>query len=127
MNSKRLFILCCLLALTFFGAASVSAQRSRNAVKDATWQTSVSDSTRGTVTLGIRDKWAAMKRYTASYVVTAPNKKQFRAQTKTSQDDWAYITFPKDFGGSTLAAGTYTVVFYANGVVVGRDKFRFRP
>ena len=127
MNSKRLIILCCLVALSVFSVESVLAQRGRKAVKDATWQTSVDDSKRGIVTLGIRDKWAAMGSFTASFAVTAPNKKKFSARTKTTQDDWGYIRFPKDFGGKRPAAGTYTVVFYANGVIIGRDKFTFRP
>ncbi len=38
-----------------------------------------------------------------------------------------YINFPDDFDGNPLASGTYTVVFYANGVIIERDKFRFLP
>jgi hypothetical protein len=127
MNPKRLIILCCLLALFVFSADSVYAQRNRKSVKNVSWQTSVNDSERGVVILGIRDKWGTLGSFTALYVVTAPSKKKFRARTTTTQDDWAYISFPDDFDGNPLASGTYTVVFYANGVIIGRDKFKFRP
>jgi hypothetical protein len=114
MNPKRLIILCCLLTLFGFSADSVYAQRNRN-------------SERGVVILGIRDKWGTLGSFTASYVVTAPSKKKFRARTTTTGDDWAYISFPGDFDGNSPPSGTYTVVFYANGLIVGRDKFKFRP
>jgi len=127
MNPKRLIFLCCLLVLITCNANSAYAQGNRKSVKNVSWQTSVDDSSRGVVILGIRDKWATLGSFTASYVVTAPSKKKFRARTTTTQDDWAYISFPDDFDGNPLASGTYTVVFYANGVIIGRDKFRFRP
>lgn len=127
MNSKRLIILSSVLALLLFSADSVYSQRSRRSVKDATWQNTVDDSKRGNVILGLRDKWSALGNYTAAFLVTAPGKKKFRGQTKATKDDWAYVNFPKDFNGKPVARGVYTVIFYANGVIVGRSNFRFRP
>lgn len=128
MKTKRLIFSCLLFTLVMFaGIGSASAQRGKNSVKNATWQTSVDDSERGRVVLGIRDKWGTLGSFTATFVVTAPNKKTFRGRTTTTGDEWAYIEFPAEFSGNPRSAGTYKVVFYANGVVIGRDRFRFRP
>ncbi len=128
MKNKRLIFFCFLFTLIMFtGIRSAYAQRSQNAVKKATWQTSVDDSRRGSVTLGVRDKWGSLGRFTATFIVTAPNGKTFRGQMATTQDEWAYIDFPSQFSGSPRAGGNYKVVFSVNGVVIGRDKFRFRP
>ena len=132
MNKMRLTLLTCLLALLVLGANSAYAQSTRSAIKNATWQTSVDDSRQGTVTLGLRDKWGTVGRYTASFVVTAPSKRKtrvpkFQGWTTVSGDDFGYISFPDDFDGKPLAGGTYTVIFYADGIIVGRDKFKFRP
>ena len=128
MKNRRLILFSFLFTLIMFaGINSVYAQRNQNAVKRATWQTSVDDSKRGTITLGVRDKWSSLGRFMATFVVTAPNGKTFRGRMATSQDDWAYINFPTGFNGNPQAIGTYKVVFYVNGVVIGRDKFKFRP
>lgn len=128
LNTKNLIFSCLFFTLIWFiSVDSATAQRNRNPVKNATWQTSVDDSERGNVVLGIRDKWATLGSYNALFVVTAPSKKTFRARTATTDDEWAYINFPDGFNGSPLATGTYTVVFYVNGIVIGRDKFKFRP
>lgn len=128
INLKSLFYLCGILALLIVSVNSTYAQSKRNRVKDASWQYSVPPTlSRGSATLGIRDKYGDMGSFNALFVVTAPNKKVFRAQTTTTQDEWAYVNFPADFDGNPITNGTYTVVFYADGVVIGRSKFKFRP
>lgn len=125
MNNKRLIFAGLLFSLMFIiGADSAFAQRNR--VKSATWQTSVNDQNRSNVVLGVRDKWGTLGNYRATFVVTAPGRKTFRGTASTTGDEWAYINFPGDFSGSPSASGTYTVVFYVNGVVIGRDRFRYR-
>ncbi|MEO6589057.1 MAG: hypothetical protein ABIP06_06995 [Pyrinomonadaceae bacterium] len=127
-NLKFLPYLCGVLILLVFSSDFAHAQRKRSPVKKASWQYSVpTDISRGNLTLGIRDKWGDMGSFNALFVVTAPSKKVFRARTSTTGDEWAYVNFPDDFDGNPIASGTYTVVFYANGVVIGRSKFRFRP
>lgn len=113
-----------MLTLVFVAAFADNALG--QSVKDATWQTSVNDSERGVVTLGVRDKWGTMRSFTAKFVATI-GRKTYRGQMSTTQDEWAYIDFPGGFPGSTPKAGTYKVVFYVNGVIIGRDRFRFRP
>ncbi|MBS1796205.1 MAG: hypothetical protein JSS81_20295 [Acidobacteria bacterium] len=127
MKKRLLVFSVCLLALTIFGGFGTVRAQGSAAVRRATWQTSVDDSSRGNVVLGIRDKWGSLGRFTASFTVTGPNGKTFRGRTTTTGDEWAYINFPGEFSGGAKAGGTYRVVFYANGVVIGRDRFRFRP
>lgn len=115
------------ILVTFAGLQSNYAQRGAQAVKKATWQTSVDDSSRGTVTLGVRDKWGSLGSFTATFAVTAPNGKRFRGRMATTGDEWAFIEFPGQFSGRPRAGGTYKVVFSVNRVVIGRDKFKFRP
>ena len=127
MNNKHLIFAGLLFSLMFvFGADSALAQRSRNRVKEATWQTSVNDQNRRSVVLGVRDKWGTLGSFRATFVVTAPGGKTFRGAASTTGDEWAYINFPDDFSGNPSATGTYTVVFYVNGVRIGRDRFRYR-
>ena len=127
MNMKRLIILCCFLALFIFNADSVCAQRSRKPAKKVLWQTSVDVSEPGLVTLGIRDKEGTLEKFSAAFVVTATaGKRKHRARTVGTNSSWAYVSFPGDFAPSTLRSGTYTIVFYGNGVVIGREKFKFR-
>ena len=107
-----------------FSADSVCAQRTRKPAKKVLWQTSVGVSEPGVVTLGIRDTEGTLKRFAAAFIVTAAaNKKKFRARTAGTDSDWAYVSFPADFDGNPQASGTYTVVFYGNNAVIGRDKF----
>ncbi len=94
-------------------------------VKSATWQTSVDDSQPGVVTLGLRDKWGTMRRFTATFVVTI-GRKTYRGTMSAVEDEWAYIDFPSQFRGGTPSAGNYRVAFSVKGVVVGRDRFRYR-
>ena len=103
-----------------------AGQTSGQSVSEATWQTSVNDSQRGVVTLGVRDKWGTMGSFTAKFVASI-GRKTFRGEMSTTQDEWAYIDFPGDFQGGAPAAGTYKVTFYVKGVVIGRDRFRYRP
>ncbi|MGB5013736.1 MAG: hypothetical protein WBO68_06860, partial [Pyrinomonadaceae bacterium] len=76
--------------------------------------------------LGVRDKWGTMGSFTAKFVATI-GKKTYRGQMSSSQDNWAYIDFPREFQGSGPKAGTYRVTFYVKGVVIARDRFRYRP
>lgn len=127
MSKKRVIFAGLLFSLIFLvGADSAFAQRNRKSVKSATWQTSVNDQNRRNVVLGVRDKWGTLGSYRATFVVAAPGRKTFRGQTSTRGDEWAYINFPDDFNVNPLANGTYSVVFYVEGVRVGRDRFRYR-
>lgn len=108
-------------AVVFSAAVRVQGQ----SVGSATWQTSVDDSQPGVVTLGLRDKWGTMGRFTATFVVTI-GRKTYRGTMSAVGDEWAYIDFPSQFRGGTPAAGNYRVAFSVKGVVVGRDRFRYR-
>ena len=108
-------------AIVFFTAGQIQGQ----SVRSATWQTSVDDSQPGVVTLGLRDKWGTLGRFTATFVVTI-GRKTYRGTMSAVQDEWAYIDFPSQFRGGTPSAGSYKVVFSVKGVVVGRDRFRYR-
>ncbi len=120
MRKKILYVF---LATAF--AAFAFANANGQSVRRATWQTSVDDSRRGVVTLGVRDKWGTMGRFTATFVAKI-GARTFRGRMSSTGDEWAYIDFPSQFGNAAPTAGTYTVTFYVNGVVIGRDRFRYR-
>lgn len=125
--SKLVFSLSIFTFLFFIGINYSQAQTRNKAIKNVSWQTSVNDSERGKVVLGLRDKWAELGKFTASFVVISPTKKKFKAQIETTDDGWAYVDFPSDFDGLPRSIGTYTVNFYADGVFIRRDQFKFRP
>lgn len=115
------------MAVIFGGTNNTTAQNKRNEVKNATWQTSTPEIVNTeNPSLGIRDKWGGLGSYDALFVVTAPNKKVYKARAKGNGDEFTYVNFPSDFDRNTNQRGTYTVVFYVNGFVIGRDKFKFQ-
>lgn len=125
MNTRKTLILgIAALAVLFFASESALAQ-SQSKVRRATWQTSVDDSQRGVVTLGLRDKWGTLGRFTATFVVRQ-GRTSYTGRMASTGDEWAYIDFPSQFGGGRPASGTYRVTFYVSGVVVGSDSFQFR-
>jgi hypothetical protein len=127
INIKRLLFFFSLAVLLSFGAGTASAQR-RGQVRSANWQTSVPPGiSRGSVTLGIRDKFATMGRYNGLFTVTGPGGRSFQARASGSGDEWTYVNFPGDFNGGGSANGVYSVVFSVNGVTIARGSFRFRP
>ncbi|HNU09315.1 MAG TPA: hypothetical protein PKO33_16220, partial [Pyrinomonadaceae bacterium] len=63
--------------------------------------------------------------FTATFVAKI-GARTFRGRMSSTGDEWAYIDFPSQFGNAAPTAGTYTVTFYVNGVVIGRDRFRYR-
>ena len=128
MKLKYLACFCFALALVVFSTDFAYSQNRRSAVKSANWQTSVPEivSTENS-SLGIRDKWGSLGTFDASFVVTAPDKKVYKARSKGKDDEFVYVDFPTDFGGAPAMAGVYKVVFYVNGIVIGRDKFKYRP
>lgn len=125
MNTRKAMIFAvAVFAVVFFASESALGQ-SQSKVRRATWQTSVDDSQRGVVTLGLRDKWGTLGRFTATFVVRQ-GRNSYTGRMASTGDEWAYIDFPSQFPGRQPPAGSYKVTFYVSGVVVGSDSFRFR-
>lgn len=61
------------------------------------------------VRLGVWDKFGKPRNYTATFVVTAPNGKQNKAQKAVAADDvWVYVDFPNEFTGDVPDYSTFT-------------------
>ena len=83
---RKLCALCCLLVLSL-AAPAATGQR-------AHWQWSESPSVR----LGIRDKYADLGGYEATFVVTAARTgKRWERKVRVEGDNFGYLNFPDDF------------------------------
>jgi len=49
------------------------------------------------IQLGVWDKMGVSKTNNATFIVTAPNGKQYKAEKSEPLDDWVYASFPEDF------------------------------
>ncbi len=102
--------------------------KNRASVKNANWQTSVPEIIdREKTSLGVRDKWGSLGTYNVLFVARSSDKKVFRAKTRGKGDDWAMVDFPFKFQGKPMTGDTLTVLFYVNGVFIGRDEFTYNP
>jgi len=127
MKQKFIIYSISFFILSAFFTTNAFGQNKSKEVKNATWQTSVSEIVNvNNPTIGIRDKWGSLESYDALFVVTGPNKKIYKARAKGTGDEFTYVNFPSDFDKKTSLQGIYKVVFYVNGFVIGRDKFKFQ-
>lgn len=76
-------------------------------------------STGAVIQLGVWDKLDVADSDKATYIVTATNGKQFKAERNESLDDWVYVTFPEDF--SPYPSDTTTIQTYRWKCVVGGE------
>lgn len=82
---------------------------------------------RGSIKIGVRDKFGAMGGYSATFVVTGPNNRAYKEQVKVAGDDWGYATFPNDFNASTLRPGIYSVKISVKNQLVVAFKVNYTP
>jgi hypothetical protein len=54
-------------------------------------------STSAVIKLGVWDKFDVDKTNRATFIVTAPNGKQYMVNKTESLDEWVYVSFPEDF------------------------------
>jgi hypothetical protein len=77
------------------------------------------------VELGIRDKYGDLGKYTATFIINAPDGKQHKVIKNVVGSDWGEAVFPKDFGSVYLQNGNYTYKKMVGNKVVGTGSFQY--
>jgi hypothetical protein len=96
--------------------------RTQNRTRRVTWQYEMSSD----VELGIRDKLGDLGRYTAVFVVTAPDGEQHKATRQVVESDMGYILFPDDFKTDWDRDGKYKWQCRVDGKVVSEGAFEYK-
>ena len=81
----------------------------------------------GSIKIGVRDKFGGTDRYSATFVVIAPNNSTYRELVKVAGEDWGYATFPDNFNTSALLPGNYSVKIYVKNQLVVAFKVHYTP
>ena len=89
-----------------------------SASAEPTWQSSTST----TVQLGVRDKYGSIGKYTATFIVTDPDKKEFTTSITVKNDDFGYVTFPSDFK-TYMKTGKFTWKCVVGGKAIFNGEF----
>lgn len=110
------------LSMLIFAAVIIPRETSGgNSSSSAVWQYSAAP----VVKLGVRNKEGRRtERFTAVCVVSAPDDKQYRAQTEVVGDNWGYVVFPDDFP-TWAKPGPYTWQCLVDGKQVADGGFEF--
>ena len=136
-TSKKLVVcFATVLALLLFSATGYT-QKSAMYTR-GNWQTSLDPAkwvegkpyvytARGSIKIGVRDKFGAMGGYSATFVVTGPNNRAYKEVVKVAGDDWGYATFPDDFNTSALRSGICSVKIYVKNQLVVAFKVNYTP
>jgi len=74
--------------------------------------------------LGVRDKYGSLGKYTAVWIVSDPDGRQYQAQTMVKGDDTGYVYFPDDFP-AYARAGRYSWKCLVDGHEVVHGSFEF--
>ena len=119
LSLKRwlLFLGCFLLPLIVLVVVS-SAQKD---VPGVNWQWSEGVA----VQLSVRDKYGTLGSYKATFLVVAPDGKQYEVEKDVSNDEWSDTFFPSDFG-ALEKPGQYKWQCVVDGDVVASGKFEFK-
>lgn len=64
-------------------------------------------STASIIQLGVWDKMGEAKSNKVTFIVTAPNGKQYKAEKSEPLNDWVYASFPEDFSPYPDKTSTY--------------------
>ncbi len=115
-------VLVCLTLLSL----GIVVGRAQRRVRHVTWQQSVEPQ----VQLGIRDKLGVLGKYTAVFVVTAPDGERQRATRQVVdsdvENDWGEVSYPGDFGALLYQSGTYRWECRVDGEVVAKGTFEYK-
>ena len=83
-------------------------------------------STSANIVLGVWDKADVDRTDHATFIVTSPTGKQYKAEKSQSLDEWVYVSFPNDF--SEYPPNPYTLYSWkciVGGKVVANGKFKW--
>ena len=98
---KSILIIGCLMFLATGYFIGANAQRNRP-------PTGFLQSTSAFIQLGVWDKSGVSKSNKATFIVTEPSGKQYKAERSESLDDWVYVSFPQDFSSYPDNISVYT-------------------
>jgi len=85
-----------------------------------TWQFSSSP----LISFGVRNKFGNYK-YTANFVVHAPNDKIYYCAQDGHGDDFVYSFFPNSYKGAYFTPGEYVWECYVNGNKIASKEFHY--
>jgi len=88
---------------------------------EPTWQ--IADS--AIVELSIRDKFGDAGRYTATFIINAPDGKQYKAIKNGVGSKFYRVIFPNDFGSVYLTNGNYTYKTIVENKVIYTGSFQY--
>ena len=74
--------------------------------------------------LEVRDKLGSLGKYTAVWIVSAPDGKQFQTKKTVERDDFGYVYFPDDFAAAS-EPGRYSWKCFVEGHEVVHGSFEF--
>jgi len=74
--------------------------------------------------LEVRDKYGSLGKYTAVWIVSAPDGRQFQAKKTVERDDFGYVYFPDDFSALSEPA-RYSWKCFVEGHEVVHGSFEF--
>lgn len=113
MNKKQLIVIALMILFTVAGFYCFARGKT-----EVVWQQSEGV----TVQLGVRDKYGALNKYKALFVVTVKNGKDYQVEKQINSGDWGYVYFPDDFKVYG-EPGDYTWKCFVDGKVVTNGKF----
>ena len=85
-------------------------------------------STAAFIQLGVWDKSGVSKTNKATFIVTEPSGKQYKAERSEPLDDWVYVTFPNDFSpylDNTSVYMSYSWKCIVDGKTVANGNFKY--
>lgn len=87
----------------------------------AIWQSSTSPHVR----IGVRNAFGNhnIGSYTAQFVITGPDGRQYKATRVVKGDDWGYVFFPNDFNAWWGRGNKYTWSCRVHGKVIAQGTF----
>jgi hypothetical protein len=80
------------------------------------------------IQLSIWDKFGVSKTNKATFIITAPSGKQYKAEKSEPLDAWVYVSFPQDFTpypDNTSVLTTYSWKCFVDGKNVADGKFKW--
>jgi len=108
-------------------------ERALNKLKEKTidfskrWESSTNIGGCGVVTLKIRDKEGKIPLYSALFIITASDKKQYKIEKYSIKaDEFAEVSFPSDLWPVVPQSGKYSWECVVEGKTVSKDNFEYK-
>jgi hypothetical protein len=118
MKSKSILITITFSLIFLFTLIITS---NRTSLAEPTWQ--IADGP--IVELSIRDKFGEAGRYTATFIVNAPDGKQYKAIKNAVGSEFFHVIFPGDFNAPHMQNGKYTYKTMVGNKVIYTGSFQY--